>query len=645
MFDLFRSRDKAVRILLGVILGVVALSMVTYLIPSGPGTGGTTGTGNSIAKVGDQDITVLTAQKEIQNALRGGKLPPQFYSMYVPRIIDSIITDRAMAYEAKRQGFKISDDDINSAIQEQLPPGFFQDGKLVKKDELEAALASQNMTIADMRNETERQLMVNRLRVIALEGTLVPQQAVEQEYRQRNEKVTIDYVVFNNSKFESQVKIDTPAEQDYYEKNKAMFRTPAKKNYAYLVFNPLEIAATIQISDADMRREYETNLDKFRIPERAQARHILIMTDEKKNNDAQSKAKAEGILKQLRGGADFADMAKKFSEDPGSGSKGGDLGWVTRGQMVKPFEDAVFSQKPGVIGDLVKTQYGYHIVEVTTRENAHVRSFEEVKPEIERNLRQQRVNTLTQQLADKAATDLRKDPSRAAAIAAEVKVPLQTADDIAPGSPLPGVGAAPELDQAASALNKNEVTAPIVIGGNRIVVAMVTGINPAHPSSFAEAEPQIRKALTAERLEALMVQKTSDLVAKTKAMNGDLKKAAASMGLEAKTSPELDRAASIEGIGATTSIAGLFDKPVGDIMGPITVQEQQVVLKILTKTEPDPAGMASQLTLIRNELKSKLARERNQIFEDGVRQALQKEGKIKIYQDVIDRIVAGFKTS
>ena len=117
---------------------------------------------------------MLTAQRAIQNALRGANLQPSFYSMYVPRIIDSLINDRAMAYEAKRQGFKVSDDDINLAVQNQLPPGFFQDGKLVKKAELEAALAQQNMTIADLRAETERELMVNRLRVIALEGTLVP---------------------------------------------------------------------------------------------------------------------------------------------------------------------------------------------------------------------------------------------------------------------------------------------------------------------------------------------------------------------------------------------------------------------------------------------------------------------------------------
>jgi peptidyl-prolyl cis-trans isomerase D len=304
----------------------------------------------------------------------------------------------------------------------------------------------------------------------------------------------------------------------------------------------------------------------------------------------------------------------------------------------------VFSQKPGVIGDLVKTQYGYHIVEVMSRENAHVRSFEEVKAEIERSLKQKRANELTTQLADKAALDLRKNPANAEAIAAAVKEPLLRADNVAPGDPLPQIGPSKEFDQAVSALSKNDVTPPVVIGNNRIVVAMVTNVNPAHPATFEEAEPQIKKALSAERLEVLMSQKASDLVAKTKALNGDLKKAAASMGLEMKTSQDVDRVASIEGIGTATSLQGLFEKPVGDILGPVTLDNQRVVAKIVSKTEPDPAQMATQVTAIRNDLKQKLARERNQIFEDGVRQALEKEGKIKVHKDVIDRIIAGYRS-
>jgi peptidyl-prolyl cis-trans isomerase D len=312
--------------------------------------------------------------------------------------------------------------------------------------------------------------------------------------------------------------------------------------------------------------------------------------------------------------------------------------------MVKPFEDAVFSQKPGVIGDLVKTQYGYHIVQVTERENAHVRPFEEVKPEIERAVKQARANEMTTQLAAKAAADLRKDPAHPDAVAAAVKEPLMRADNIAPGEAVPQIGPSKELDQAVSALNANEVTAPVVLGNNRIVVAMVTNVNPAHPSSFEESQAQIKKSLTAERLETLLSQKASDLVAKTKAMNGDLKKAAASMGLEMKTSPDVDRVASIEGIGSATTLLGLFEKPVGDILGPQTLDNQRVVAKIMSKTEPDTAAMATQITAIRNDLKQKLARERNQIFEDGVRQTLEKEGKIKVHKDVIDRIVTGYRS-
>jgi peptidyl-prolyl cis-trans isomerase D len=644
MFDLFRSRDKAVRILLGGILVVVALSMVTYLIPGGPGSGGASANSNSIATVGDEDITVMEAQRAIQNALRGANLQPSFYSMYIPRIIDQVITQRALAYEAKRQGFTLSDDDINLAVQNQIPPGFFADGKLVKKAELEAALAQQGMTIADLRSETALQLMVNRLRVIALEGTIVPEQEVAAEYRKRNEKVKIDYVLMPSSKYESDVKLDDAAMREYYNKNKAMFQTPAKKSYAFLVFDPIQLASTIQVSDADLRREYESNLDKYRVPERAEARHILMMTDEKKNNDAEVKAKMEGVLKQLRGGADFEELAKKDSQDPGSAAKGGELGWVTRGQMVKPFEDAVFSQKVGEIGNLVKTQYGYHIVQVTKREAAHVQSFEDVKADLEKAYRQQRVNALAQQLADKAAADLRKDPANPDATAADVKMPLQRADNVGPNDALPIIGVSREFEQAVSALGKNDVTPPIVIAGNRIVVAVVTAVAPAHPATFEEALPQIKKNLTAERLETLLGQKANELLAKTKSMNGDLKKAATSMGLEMKTSPDVDRSASIEGIGTATTIAGLFDKQPGDLIGPVTLDNQRVIAKVVSKTEPDPAGMAAQMASIREDIKSKLARERNQIFEDGVRQLLTKEGKIKIHQDVIDRLTAGYRS-
>jgi peptidyl-prolyl cis-trans isomerase D len=643
MFDLFRSRDKAVRILLGAILAVVALSMVTYLIPGGPTMGGTDTSAN-IATIGDIKVSMLDAQKAVQNGLRGANLPPAYYSVYAPRIIDSLINERALAYEARRQGFKISDEDINVAVQNQLPPGYFADGKLVKKAELEAGLAAQGMTVADLRAEIGTQLLVSRFRSIALEGTVVSPQEIEQTYREHNDKVKVDYVILTPAKFESEVKMDPAALKQYYEKNQKLFQTPARKSFAYIVFDPGQIGATIQVSDADLLKEYNSNLDKYRTPERAMARHILLKTDDAKKNDAEVKAKIDGIEKQLRSGGDFAAIAKSVSEDTGSGAKGGDLGWISRGQMVKPFEDAVFSQKVGVIGDPVKTQYGYHIVQVTQRENAHLRTFEEVKPELAAAYKQQRVNSTTQQLADKAATDLKQDPTHPEKAATAVNLPLMHAENVLPGDPLPLIGVSKEFDQATAGLNKNDATPPVVIGGNRIVVAVVTGVIPAHPSSYEEALSDVKKGYQAESLEVLISQKASDLYSKTKAMNGDLKKAAASMGLEMKSSPEVDRAGSIEGIGSATTIPDLFTKPVGDLIGPQTVEGKRVLVKIVGKTQADLAGLAAQSATIRDEIKSKRARERNMMFEDGVRQKLTQEGKIKIHQDVIDRVVAAYRS-
>ena len=325
-----------------------------------------------------------------------------------------------MVYEAKAQGIHISDEDVNVAIQNQLPPGFFADGKLVKKAELESALSQQNMTVADLKDDIERQMLVARLRDIALEGTVVSPKEVEAEYRKRNEKAKIEYVILTPAKFASEVKIDDAAMRDYYAKNKQQFQIPAKKSIAYMVFDPATLESSIPMTDDDVHREYNANLDKYRVPERAQARHILLMTHADKNDDAAVKAKAEGLLKQIKSGGDFAAIAKANSQDPGSAAKGGNLDWVTRGQMVKPFEDAVFTLKPNEISDLVKTQYGYHIVQVTAKEPAHLRTFEEVKPEIEKSYRKTRMNDFMVKLGEKADAALRKDPSHPEKAAAEV---------------------------------------------------------------------------------------------------------------------------------------------------------------------------------------------------------------------------------
>ncbi|MGI8992642.1 MAG: peptidylprolyl isomerase [Bryobacteraceae bacterium] len=641
MFDLFRSRDKAVRILLGAILVIVALSMVTYLIPGG-GMGAASGNpDNLVAEVGKDPITARHAAQVIQSVIRTRQVPRELMSLYAPQLIQQMVNDRALAYEARRLGLQVSDADVANAIQASLPPQLFKDGKLISKDAYASLLADQNLTIPEFESDMARQVLVNRLRQIVVEGTVVSPAEVEQEFRRRNEKAKIEYVMLAPAKFQAEVKVTPEEMQAYYNKNRAAFRTPEKKSLGILVLDPVKIGESVPVSGADLQKAYDSNQEKYRTPERVKVRHILLKSDA--SNDAAVKAKAEGILKQLRGGADFAELAKKNSEDPGSAAKGGELDWIVRQQTVKPFEDAAFSLPVNQISDLVKTQYGYHILQVEAKEPAHLKTFEEVRPELEAAYRKQRAAEQMQKLADQAVAALRKDPLHPEKAASDVHAQLVRADNIVPGDPIPQIGVSKEFEEALASLKKGEVSQSVVVPGDKVVIASVTNDIPAHLAGFEEAQTEIRNKLSKDNLDTLLTKRASELMSKAQAMGGDLAKAARSAGLEVKTSGDFDRQGAIEGVGSATLLPDAFSKPAGSLFGPISAQGAQVVAKVVSQTAPNLGNLATQSATLRDELKQKKAKERMMLFEEGLRQRLIKEGKVKIHQDAINRLAATYR--
>ena len=166
MFDLFRSRDKAVRILLGALLVLVGFSMLTYLVPN-YNTGGAGPNDQIIAQVGKDQITLLEVQRLIQNTMRGRQLPPEILPNYIPTMVNSMITERALAFEAGRLGYEVTDTQVRQAIQ-QYVPSLFQDGRFVGKEAYAQMLSQQNMSIGEFENDMRRQLLITRLRNVAL---------------------------------------------------------------------------------------------------------------------------------------------------------------------------------------------------------------------------------------------------------------------------------------------------------------------------------------------------------------------------------------------------------------------------------------------------------------------------------------------
>jgi peptidyl-prolyl cis-trans isomerase D len=640
MFDLFRSRDKAVRFFLSALLLIVALSMVTYLIPSyGSGDRGPDGV---LAKIGKDTVTMHEAQLAIQAQLRGRTVPPDLISLYIPRIVDEIITQRTLVYEATRLGLTVTDEETQNAIRGAIPQ-LFQDGKFVGKEAYESLLAQQNLSIPEFEAEMQRQVLINRLRIVAIEGTVVSPAEIEHEYHRRQDKVKIQYVKISPDKLKSEAQV-TPADiKEYHDKNPNAFPVPEKKSMALVILDQAKFEQSINPSDADLQRLYNADRERFRTPERVQVRHILLKTTGKSpEEDAKIKAKAEDLLKQIKAGGDFAELARKNSEDPGSATKGGELGWIVRGQTVKPFEDSAFSLKPKDISSVVKTEYGYHILQVLDHEQAHQRTFDEVRAQLADEFRKQRASQVLQDLPDRLQSALKKDPP--AKVASEMNLaPPVIVENVSAGDPVPEVGVNKDFELSLAGLQKGAVSQPVALPPNRIVMAVVTKVTPTHPASLEEAQGRIRQMLESQKLQQLVTKRANDLVAKTQAMNGDLEKAAKSLGLEVKSPDAFSRQGAVEGLGQAGYVGQAFDRPVGAIFGPLPLSDGQVVGKVVSHLPADMSQFEAQRVGLRDELKSKKARERVDLFDAGLREQLIKEGKVKIYQDVVNRLVASYR--
>jgi peptidyl-prolyl cis-trans isomerase D len=640
MFDLFRSRAKAVRYLLGAILLVVALSMVITLIP---GFGSTTSSDDGVlARVGKDVISVMDVQTAMRNVQRRGTIPPEMLQHMVPQVIDQLITERAVAFQAQRMGMEVTEQDLANGIRS-LVPQLFQNGQFVGREAYAAFLSEQNLSIEQFEATVARQVLLERIRSVALQAVLVSPQEIELAFRLRNEKAKIDYVKLTMDEVAAQVKPTQEQLREFFAKSPGSFRMEEKRSLDLLVVDQAKLEASITIPDSELEQVYKSSPDRFRSPDRVKVRHILVATSDKpKEEEPKLKAKAEGLLKQLKAGADFAKLARENSDDPGSKEKGGDLDWVVRNQTVPEFEKAAFELKPNELSGLIKTTYGYHILQVLEKQNARMPAFAEVKDKLAAEMKRQQVAEKMQTLGDAAEAELRKNPRHPEQVASALNLTLTKAEKIVPGDPIPEVGANKEFTEMAFAAQKGDVLQQVPLGGNRIVVAVVTDVFPARPAEFAEAEAQVLARYKAVEANRIVLQKSDELGAKARQMN-DLRKAAQALGLTVKTSEEFTRNGAIEGVGSAAFLDQAFKQPVGSIIGPVSVSDVRVVYRVAAHVEPDPSQLAAQRDSIRDELKTRKARERNMLFEDSIKEALQREGKIKVNRNAMDRLVASYR--
>jgi peptidyl-prolyl cis-trans isomerase D len=404
-----------------------------------------------------------------------------------------------------------------------------------------------------------------------------------------------------------------------------------------------------------MQQYYDQHKQEFQTPEEVKASHILIRTPppgpdgkpDPKGVDA-AKAKAEDILKKLRAGGNFAELAKKESQDPGSGAKGGDLGWFQRNQMVAEFDKAAFSQPVGKIGDLVQSSFGFHIIKVEDKHSAGVKPFNEVKDQIATRIVQEESVKQAQAQANNVLNQARKDGIDKAAAADHLQV--YNSDWFARTDSLPGIGSAPDFVNAVFTQKPNDppqlvkVSSGVAGGGvtvDRYAVFQVTADKPPSTPTFEEVKSKLADDFKNSRVQQLLGQKTQELADRAHALH-DLKKAAAEVGATVKTSELVSPTQQVPDLGPMTGAAGAaFDLKQGEISAALNLGASGAVLQVVEKQEPSDADFTKDKDQIRDTLLRQKEQERMQMYVIGLRERLQKQGKIKINNDEWARAIGG----
>ena len=639
MFDLFRSSQKGKKILLSVVLGVVALSMLLYLIP---GAGAPTSSGSNdqiVAEIGTETVTTRQVEQGIRIAFRGAQVSPEVASAIVPQIVEQVISDRALAYEAKRLGFQVTDGELANTIR-----SLGNLGGLTPQQYQMTIEQQQNQTVPEFEGNLRLGLLSENLKNIAMDSAFVSPAEVEAEYKRRNDMAKVEYISLDPAKLAVQIKATPEELKSYFEKNKALFPAPETRSVQLIIADQVKIAESIQISDTQVLSYYNSHKDQFRTKERVKARHILVSILNKPAAEVPKlKAKAEDLLKQIKSGADFAKLAEQNSDDKTSATKGGDLGWVTRGQMVPEFETATFALKTGEISNIVQTNYGFHIVQVLEKEDARLRPIDDARNEIVTNLKSQMVNDRLQALADQARADLVKAPQNAQQIAGKLGLLFVNDEKFKVGDTIPELGSDPQVASAIASTQKGAVS-QVMQSGEKLVIVEVTGVNPPHAGEFADVEAQVRARYDQEKGVQLAAEKSKKAGEIVKENGGDLKAAAKAVGLEAKTSPSFNRSGAVEGLGDARYLGDSFDKPVGTVIGPLNVGTQTVLVKIVDRSVADLSKMGQERETIVKQLKDKKSREHFELLRDSVVSYLSQKGKVKIHQDVMERLQARYRS-
>jgi peptidyl-prolyl cis-trans isomerase D len=646
MIRFLQTEGPFKKIVLSGLLLLICAAMVIAFIPGNLGNDlmGTPGKGVA-AKVDGQDITI----EEVKDTARGmlqqqgaqlGANAAMLLPFFAQRAADQLVDRQALVSEAQHLGFKATPQEIKDELQHgRYSEIFFPGGTFIGEAEYEGLLQQHNLTTTSFEDSVGKEILISKLQALITGSASVSEAAIRQEFDKQNTKVKFEYAVLKQDDIKKGLHPTTEELKAFYDSHQKNYANsvPEKRKVKYAMIDLSKIENGVQVTHDELSSYYNQHRDQYRVAEQAKVSHILIKAplpgpDGKVDGKgvAEAQRRAEDLLKQLKAGAKFEELAKKYSEDPGSAKEGGSLGWIGKGRTVPEFEKAAFSLPIGQMSDLVKSSYGFHIIRVDDRQDAHMKTLEEVRDQIEPILKQQKAQQIAQRQAEELLQQAKTQGLDAAASAKGV--PEVTSDFFSRKDMVPGLGPSPQFMDAVftTAEKSPPEMAPTSQG---FAVFDLLAVKPQSTPTFEEIRSRVEEEFKNERSNVLLSQKTQELSDRAETEH-DLKKAAKELGATVKNSEFVAPDGQVPDIGSMTGqAAAAFSMKPGDISGPINSGANGVVIAVTDVQAPSEADFAAKRDQIRDSLLQSKEQELFALFVTNLRDQMEKSGKIKINQE------------
>jgi peptidyl-prolyl cis-trans isomerase D len=634
VWDALREKKIGVRILLGIVVGILGVGMLLYLVPQGTND---LNAADTVAQVGDQTITVVDVQNQLSKSTRGSQIPPALVSIYTQQALDQLIDQKMLALEADRMGLRVSDEE-HADLLKKLVPTAFTGETFIGYDKYSAEVQARfQMTVAEFESEVKDALLQQKFQQLVTDGVTASDDEVRDEFRRENEKIKLDYVVIKPEDLQAKVEVSDADLQAYFDKNKAQYVVPERRTVDYAILDMAALRQRAPVTEDDEKIYYQSHIDQYKLEDRSHVAHILFKTVGMTDAEAaEVKKKAEDVLNKAKHGGNFADLAKQYSEDT-TKDKGGDLGWIVRGQTVPEFEAAAFSLPKGSISDLVKTQYGFHIIQVIDRETARTQTLDEVKASIINQLQQEKAEQLGETVSTQIADEIRRSGRIPLdELAKKFNMTIGEAKLVEATQPLPELGAAPGLMDTIFHQRPGDVSAPIHTDAGYVVVS-VKDVQPSHPATLAEVHDRVASDYRHQKAVELAKSRADELAKRTKA-GENFAAASQALGLTMKTSDPISRTGSIPDVGSAKQFTAAFSLPVGTTGDPISLGQNWTVYRVAQHDPVNQDDFEKQKAKIEEQVLQRKRQTAYELFRTALKTRLQKEGVLQYNAENLKRL-------